>query len=143
MPAVLRKFPFIVLWPQNPEIDAALGIKKNLLRSSITGVGRSGRCFPSIKITNLNTINAIYLSLMIAYEKDHERHWEAWAKTLVKTELKRRDVTYDQLSAKLKDLGVDETPAAIANKISRGRFTFVFFLQCLKAVGASVVRLDP
>lgn len=80
---------------------------------------------------------------MITQSITCERKWEALAKALVKAELKRHDVTYDQLSAKLKELGVDETPAAIANKISRGRFTFIFFLQCLKALGASVVRLEP
>lgn len=72
-----------------------------------------------------------------------EGDWEAEAKGMLKAELKRRDLTYEQLSERLKALGVTETPAAIANKISRGRFTTVFLLQCMEAIGCRTLRLDP
>ncbi|WBT40151.1 DUF6471 domain-containing protein [Hyphomicrobium sp. DMF-1] len=39
-------------------------------------------------------------------------------------------------------MGVPESERNIANKISRGGFTAAFFLQCLSAIGCSVVRLD-
>jgi hypothetical protein len=38
---------------------------------------------------------------------------------LLKAELKRRNVTYQELVEKLATLGVTETPENIANKISR------------------------
>jgi Domain of unknown function (DUF6471) len=38
---------------------------------------------------------------------------------------------------------VNETPENIANKISRGKFTAVFFLQCTEAIGAKTIHLDP
>jgi Domain of unknown function (DUF6471) len=68
--------------------------------------------------------------------------WDARARGLLKAELARKDVTYEQLTEKLKAIGVNETPASIANKISRGRFTAVFLLQCLEAIGCRNVRLD-
>ncbi|MBK8209658.1 MAG: hypothetical protein IPK78_06450 [Rhodospirillales bacterium] len=61
--------------------------------------------------------------------------WDARARGLLKAELARKGVTYEQLAEKLREIGVNETPASIANKISRGRFTAVFLLQCLEAVG--------
>lgn len=68
--------------------------------------------------------------------------WDARAKGLLKAELARKGVTYEQLAGKLQAMGVNETPASIANKISRGRFTAVFLLQCLEAVGCNDLRID-
>lgn len=67
--------------------------------------------------------------------------WQAYAKGLLKAELKRRHVTYGELAERLGELGVHETAENIANKISRGSFTAVFLLQCLFAVGCASVHL--
>jgi hypothetical protein len=67
--------------------------------------------------------------------------WAMKARGLLKAELKRREVSYGQLVEKLAAIGVVETPASIANKISRGAFTAAFLLQCLSAVGAETLRL--
>ena len=69
-----------------------------------------------------------------------DRHWEELVKSLLKAELKRRNVTYAQLVGKLADIGVADTEANIRNKISRGKFTAVFLVQCLHAIQAN--RLD-
>lgn len=71
-----------------------------------------------------------------------ESDWDALAKGILKGELKRRNVSYQELATKLAAIGVHETPQNIANKISRGRFTAVFLLQCLDVVGCSSVRLQ-
>ncbi|WBT40367.1 DUF6471 domain-containing protein [Hyphomicrobium sp. DMF-1] len=68
--------------------------------------------------------------------------WAERAKGLLKAELKRRNVGYRELADKLTAMGVPESERNIANKISRGGFTAAFFLQCLSAIGCSVVRLD-
>lgn len=67
--------------------------------------------------------------------------WEAKAKGLLKAELKRRGVTYQELVGRLAVLGVEETEPNIRNKLARGKFTAVFMLQCLEAVGAKDLRL--
>ena len=69
-----------------------------------------------------------------------EKEWEDRVKGLLKAELKRRNVTYAELVGKLADLGVHDSEPNIRNKISRGKFTAVFFVQCLAAIG--VGRLD-
>lgn len=71
-----------------------------------------------------------------------EADWEARAKSLLKAELKRRGVTYSQLVEKLADIGITEAEPNIRNKLSRGRFTATFMLQCLEAIGAKELRLD-
>lgn len=69
-------------------------------------------------------------------------NWENKVKGLLKAELKRKGVTYQELAAKLAAVGVSETPENIANKISRGKFSAVFLLQCLSVIGAVTIRLD-
>ena len=67
--------------------------------------------------------------------------WEAKVKGLLKAELKKRNVTYAQLVDKLKAIGVSETEPNIRNKLARGKFTAVFLIQCLTAIGAHRLEL--
>ena len=71
-----------------------------------------------------------------------EKEWENKVKGMLKAELKRRDITYAGLVGKLADIGVMDSEPNIRNKISRGKFTAVFLIQCLEAIGAGSVRLD-
>jgi len=70
-----------------------------------------------------------------------DTEWEAKVKGLLKAELKRRNVSYNQLVEKLAEIGVKETEPNIRNKLARGKFTAVFLVQCLTAIGASDLRL--
>ncbi|GGH60709.1 hypothetical protein GVY41_17235 [Frigidibacter albus] len=67
--------------------------------------------------------------------------WEMMAANLLKAELKRKGVTYAQLVEKLSSMGIDEKEVNVRNKLSRGKFSAAFFLQCLIAVGTDTVRL--
>ena len=68
--------------------------------------------------------------------------WEAKVKGLLKSELKRRNVSYGQLVEKLAAIGVVDSEPNIRNKLSRGKFTAVFMIQCLEAIGSTSLRLD-
>lgn len=68
--------------------------------------------------------------------------WEARVKGLLKAELKRRNVTYADLVEKLAAIGVEESEPNVRNKLSRGKFTAVFMLQCFDAIGVQQVRLS-
>jgi hypothetical protein len=63
-------------------------------------------------------------------------------KALLKAELKRKNVGYRELAEKLTEMGLPETERNIANKISRRGFTAASFLQCLKAIGVTNLRLE-
>ena len=68
--------------------------------------------------------------------------WAERAKSLLKAELKRRNVSYRDLAEKLTGLGVPESERNIANKISRGGFTAAFFFQCMEAIGCRTLSLQ-
>jgi 3-mercaptopyruvate sulfurtransferase SseA len=67
--------------------------------------------------------------------------WELMAANMLKAELKRKGVTYAQLVKKLEALGISEKEVNVRNKLSRGKFTAAFFLQCLQAIGVTDLRL--
>ena len=64
--------------------------------------------------------------------------WKAQAKQLIRSELKRRDLSYADLAKRMDGIGLKVNDRTIANKIATGSFSAVFFLQCLEA--GSVVR---
>ncbi len=68
--------------------------------------------------------------------------WEAKVKALLKSELKRKGVTYAQLVDRLAEIGVVDSEPNIRNKLARGKFTAVFLIQCLEAIGASSLRFS-
>lgn len=71
-----------------------------------------------------------------------ELNWNVMAANILKSELKRRGITYDALQEKLVTLGITDTTNSIKVKVSRGTFQFAFFLQCAAAIGIKNLRLD-
>ncbi|MGP0057807.1 MAG: DUF6471 domain-containing protein [Beijerinckiaceae bacterium] len=55
-----------------------------------------------------------------------EREGAERAARHLKAELERADVTYEQLSERLKEHGFEETKASISNKLARATVTAVF-----------------
>ena len=70
----------------------------------------------------------------------HEE-WNERATNLLKSEMARAGVGYEELITRLQDIGIDENYKGLANKINRGAFSFVFFMQCMKALSITEVRL--
>jgi hypothetical protein len=68
--------------------------------------------------------------------------WNKLASGILKAELKRRHISYEQLVALLEKIGVKETHASVLNKMSRGTFQFSFFLQCAAAIEVKNLKLD-
>ena len=75
-------------------------------------------------------------------EPEIKEKYQEKAKNLLKSELKRRGITYAELAEKLKAVGFSDNERNIANKISRGSFTAGFFMLCMDAIGASALQLS-
>jgi 3-mercaptopyruvate sulfurtransferase SseA len=70
-----------------------------------------------------------------------EREWMDRASRFLKAELKRADITYEELAAKLREHGLEETKNSVAAKIGRGTFPAAFFFAVMKAIGREQVNL--
>lgn len=69
---------------------------------------------------------------------DDEGLTEKWgadaAKTLLKTEMRRRNLTYGGLVEVLSRNGIEENERNLRNKVSKGAFSAAFFFQCMLAM---------
>jgi ribosome-binding protein aMBF1 (putative translation factor) len=68
--------------------------------------------------------------------------WVNLVKGILRAEMARRGMTYEQLAAKLAEVGVQDTAVNIRNKVARGGFSAVFFVQCLRAIGCKQIQFD-
>jgi hypothetical protein len=60
----------------------------------------------------------------------------------LKAELKRADVTYEELAKRLEVHGLKETKASIANKLARATVSATFLLATLAALEMEGMRLE-
>lgn len=71
-----------------------------------------------------------------------EKDGLAWVTGTIRAVMVKRRVTYAGLVARLAALGVDENERNLRNKVARGTFSAVFFVQCLEALGLDSLKLD-
>ncbi len=74
--------------------------------------------------------------------KEAEHELVDRTRRFVKAELKRADVTYEELAHRLHEIGWHETKGSIAAKIARGGFPAAFFVAVMKAIGRENVNLS-
>ena len=67
--------------------------------------------------------------------------WEAKARGILRAEMTRRGLSYAQLVEKLAKIGIKDDERNVRNKVSRGKFTAAFLLQCLEAIEVESVTL--
>lgn len=78
---------------------------------------------------------------MVAFAKT-EQEWAERAARHLKAELKRAEMTYEDLAERMKEHGFKETKASIASKLSRATVPASFFLAALVAMGCNAVQLE-
>jgi hypothetical protein len=71
-----------------------------------------------------------------------DKSWEDRARLYLKAEIKRADVTYEELARRLEAHGIKENGPSIANKLARGTFAATFFLAALAALDVANVTLS-
>ena len=59
----------------------------------------------------------------------------------LKSELKRKGVTYARLVERLSAIGISEREVNVANELFRGKFSAVCILQCLTVIEVTELRL--
>jgi 3-mercaptopyruvate sulfurtransferase SseA len=70
-----------------------------------------------------------------------EREWMDRAGRFLKAELKRANVTYEELAKRLREHGLEETKHSVAAKIGRGTFPAAFFFVAMKVIGRENVNV--
>ncbi len=68
--------------------------------------------------------------------------WEAKARGIIRAEMAKQNITYSQMVERLESIGVTEDERNLRNKVSRGKFTAAFMLQCLSAMACTHLHLE-
>ncbi|MDD4855053.1 MAG: DUF6471 domain-containing protein [Sulfuricurvum sp.] len=71
-----------------------------------------------------------------------EEYWNEQAKGILKAQLARRNMRYHDLALALQAMGLEENQNTIATKLSRGTFSFAFFIQCMYALRMDSIELN-
>lgn len=70
-----------------------------------------------------------------------EKAWEELAKNILRGQMMANGVSYATLAERLATFGITDNELNLRNKVSRGRFTAVFLMQCLTVLGADWVKV--
>jgi 3-mercaptopyruvate sulfurtransferase SseA len=73
---------------------------------------------------------------------DGRDEWVTRARRFLKAELKRAEVTYEELARRLGEMGIEETKGSVTVKVNRGAFPAWFLFAVMKAIGVAQVRLE-
>jgi hypothetical protein len=72
----------------------------------------------------------------------NSNEWGKLASRIIKVELKKKEMTYKQLAAKLCELNIEYQESDISGRLSRANFSAAFFLQCLTALDIKALQLE-
>jgi len=67
---------------------------------------------------------------------------EELPKSIIKSELKRKGLQVKDLVVLLNPLGEELTESSFNNKMSRGGFSAVFFMKCMKALEIKNLKIE-
>lgn len=72
---------------------------------------------------------------------DGRDEWADRSRRFLKAELKRAEITYEELARRLTDMGMSETKGSVTVKVNRGAYPAWFFFAAMKAIGRERVNL--
>ena len=72
----------------------------------------------------------------------NEEDGTQWVRGTIRALMVKRRITFAELAKRMKESGSDENERALRNKVARGTFSAVFFVQCLEAIGLDSLKLD-
>ena len=64
--------------------------------------------------------------------------WNCVASRLVKAELQKRGIKYAELSSMLAEMGIQQSPANLRSKLSKGVFSASLLLQIFHVIAADI-----
>jgi len=73
---------------------------------------------------------------------EDKSYWSKIVTKILKAELAKRGLDYPALVAKLKEINVNISVEDLRGRMSRGTFSAILFIQCLRAIGVSNLPLE-
>ena len=70
------------------------------------------------------------------------QYWCAITTKIIRTEMVKRNVTYENLSQRLRQSGVEMNASNLRVRISNGTFSAALLIQCMRAMGIKNLAID-
>ena len=74
---------------------------------------------------------------------ENENAWREEARTLLRVEQRRQNLTYAEIAKRMQAIGIEESEVSVRNKISRGTFPATFMLQFMHVLGIRLIPFRP
>ncbi len=74
--------------------------------------------------------------------KSDKAYWSKVVVKILKAELAKRGIDYPGLVLKLKEIDVHISVEDMRNRMSRGTFSAMLFIQCMRAIGVKNLALE-
>jgi Domain of unknown function (DUF6471) len=87
------------------------------------------------------SIRHLLTSIGVAMDQD-KPYWAKIVSKILKTELAKRDMGYSKLVERLDSLDVHIRVEDLRARVSRGNFSAMLFVQCLRAMGVKNLQLE-
>lgn len=81
-------------------------------------------------------------SLEVGHVSEDKAFWSKIVTKILKAELAKRGIDYATLIKKLNDINVSISAEDLRGRMSRGTFSAIFLIQCLKAIGVKNLPLE-
>lgn len=75
-------------------------------------------------------------------EDNQKSYWAKIVPKILKSELAKRGIDYPTLVTKLHEIGISISVEDLRGRMSRGTFSAILFVQCLRAIGIKNLPLD-
>lgn len=69
-------------------------------------------------------------------------YWYSIATKILRTEMAKRNLTYEELTKNLRQMGVEMNVGNLRVRISQGAFSAALLIQCLRAMGVKSLLLE-
>ena len=74
--------------------------------------------------------------------KDDKLIWSKIVLKILKAELAKRGIDYPALISKLTEINVNISVEDLRGRMSRGTFSAILFIQCLRAIGVTNLPIE-
>jgi hypothetical protein len=80
--------------------------------------------------------------LSMSMDKNDKFFWSKVVTKILKAELAKRAIDYPALVARLNTINVNISVEDLRGRMSRGTFSAILFIQCLRAIGVTQLSIE-
>lgn len=78
----------------------------------------------------------------MSFDQNDKLYWSKIVTKILKAELAKRGIDYPMLVTRLNQINVNISVEDLRGRMSRGTFSAILFIQCLRAIGVTNLSIE-